>query len=87
MRMGRKLTSPESGPPCLGFLGLGQVYYFFELHRFCSREGERVFGPQKARNGALVRATSKALAERFHPGPPPSGQAVIDAFVELGSKA
>ena len=87
MRMGRKLSSPESGPPCLGFLGMGQVHYFFELHRFCSREGERVFGPQKARNGAHVRATSKALGERFSPGPPPSGQAVIDAFIELGAKA
>jgi hypothetical protein len=87
MRMGRKLDAPESGPPCLGFLGPGQVHYFFELHRFCSREGERVFGPQKLVNGNHVRATSKALAERFAPGPPPNGQAVIDAFLELGGKA
>jgi hypothetical protein len=46
-----------------------------------------VFGPQKQVNGAHVRATSKALAERFTPGQPPSGQAVIDAFIELGAKA
>ena len=87
MRMGRSLDTPESGPPCLGFLGMGQVHYFFELHRFCSREGERVFGPQKAINGAKVRATSKALGDYFKPGPPPSGQAVIEAFQELGGKA
>ncbi|MGH8029617.1 MAG: hypothetical protein ACREO3_06765 [Arenimonas sp.] len=85
MRMGRPLDSPESGPPSLGFLGMGQVHYFFELHRFCSREGERVFGPQKTVNGAHVRATSKALAERFSPGPPPNGQAVIDAFLEISA--
>jgi hypothetical protein len=87
MRMGRRLDAPESGPPCLGFLGMGQVHYFFELHRFCSREGERVFGPQKQVNSAHVRATSKALGERFSPGPPPNGQAVIDAFIEIGAKA
>jgi hypothetical protein len=86
MRMGRKLDAPESGPPCLGFLGLGQVHYFFELHRFCSREGERVFGPQKAVNGSHVRATSKALGERFSPGPPPNGQAVIEAFLEISGR-
>jgi hypothetical protein len=86
MRMGRSLDAPESGPPCLGFLGMGQVHYFFELHRFCSREGERVFGPQKVVNGSHVRATSKALAERFAGGPPPHGQAVIDAFCELSAR-
>jgi hypothetical protein len=85
MRAGRRLDAPDSGPPSLGFLGPGQVHYFFELHRFCSREGERVFGPQKAINGAHVRATSKALAERFADGPPPNGQAVIDAFLALGN--
>ena len=84
MRAGRQLDTPESGPPCLGFLGKGQVHYFFELHRFCSREGERVFGPQKAINGAHVRATSKALADRFAAAPPADGNAVIAAFLELG---
>lgn len=85
MRMGRTLDAPESGPPCLGFLGMGQVHYFFELHRFCSREGERVFGPLKAKNGAHVRATSKALGERFAPDPPPSGRAVIAAFEQISA--
>ena len=84
MRAGRTLDSADSGPPSLGFLGKGQVHYFFELHRFCSREGERVFGPQKAINGANVRATSKALAERFADAPPANGNAVIAAFLELG---
>jgi hypothetical protein len=83
MRAGRELDSPESALPCLGFLGMGQQYYFYQLHRFSSREGERVFGPQKMLNGPRVRDTTAALDARFAEQPPASGAAVLNAFSEL----
>ncbi len=79
-RAGRALDRPASGAPCLGFLTRGQTHYFFELHRFCSREGERVFGPGKAANADRVRRLSADLAAAFEDAPPPHGQAVLDAF-------
>src|SRR6478735_2605671 len=57
----RAIDSDESAPTCLAFLGKGQEYYFYELHAFSSREGERVYGPGKAANGAKVRETTAAL--------------------------
>ncbi|MEO8160769.1 MAG: hypothetical protein ABI588_05060, partial [Arenimonas sp.] len=83
MRAGRPLDGPDSAQPCLGFLGAGQEYYFYELHQFSSREGERVFGPQKASNGPRVRATTAALHARFAAAPPVDGEAVLAAFAEL----
>jgi hypothetical protein len=83
MRAGRALDSAASAAPCLNFLGPSQDYYFFELHRFCSRAGERAFGPQKSANGLRVRATTVAMIERFASCPPAHGQAVLDAFAEL----
>jgi hypothetical protein len=83
MRSGRALDSAASAQPCLGFLGVGQEYYFYELHQFCSREGERVFGPRKASNGPLVRDTTAALHARFAAAPPADGLAVLAAFSEL----
>ncbi len=79
-RAGRSLANPASGPTCLGFLSRGQINYFFELHRFCSREGDRVFGPTKVANGPAVLEASAALLARFEDRPPASGQAVLDAF-------
>ena len=83
MRAGRALASAASAQPCLGFLGVGQEYYFYELHQFSSREGERVFGPGKADNGARVRETTAALHARFADAPPANGTAVLAAFSEL----
>jgi hypothetical protein len=83
MRVGRQLTSSRSALPCLGFLGRGQEYYFFQLHRFSSREGERVFGPQKLLNGPAVTKTTAALLARFARQPPDDGAAVMAAFSEL----
>lgn len=85
-RAGRSLDDAASGPTCLGFLSRGQLNYFFELHRFCSREGDRVFGPTKAANGPAVREVSNALLACFG-GAPPSGQAVLDAFEALCARA
>jgi hypothetical protein len=82
-RDGRSLDSPASATSCLAFLGLGQQHYFFELHRFCSREGERVFGPGKQANAARVRRTTAALLERFAARAPINGQEVVSAFAEL----
>jgi len=83
MRAGRATDAAESAQPALAFLGTGQEYYFYQLHQFSSREGERVFGPQKAKNGASVRETTAALLARFAGAPPASGEAVLAAFSEL----
>ena len=82
-RAGRTLESSDSATSCLAFLGPGQQHYFFELHRFCSREGERVFGPSKQANATRVRQTTAALLDRFAAQPPANGQAVVSAFTEL----
>jgi hypothetical protein len=82
-RAGRALAKAASGPTCLGFLSRGQLFYFFDLHRFSSREGERVYGPGKQANGAGVRHVSAALLQRFEDQPPANGQAVLDAFQAL----
>ena len=84
-RAGRDLDRAGSGPTCLGFLSRGQLAYFFELHRFSSREGERVYGPGKVANGAGVRRVSAGLLQRFEDEPPASGQAVLDAFAALAA--
>lgn len=86
-RAGRLLDSPDSAASCLAFLGLGQQHYFFELHRFCSREGERVFGPGKQANAVRVRQTTAALQERFTQQPPANGQVVISTFAALAGTA
>ena len=82
-RAGRSLDRAASAPTCLGFLSRGQTHYFFELHLFCSREGERVFGPTKLVNAPGVRRVSQALLQRFEDQPPANGQAVLDAFLAL----
>ena len=82
-RAGRSLDRAASAPTCLGFLSRGQTHYFFDLHRFCSREGERAFGAQKAVNGPRVRRISQRLLQRFEDQAPPRGTAVLKAFAEL----
>jgi hypothetical protein len=87
MRAGRRLDGAESAQPCLQFLGRGQEYYFYRQHRFNSREGERVFGPQKLVNGPLVRAATQALLARFAGRAPGQGVEVLAAFSELTGAA
>ncbi len=84
-RAGRSLDDAASGPPCLGFLSRGQMNYFFELHRFCSREGDRVFGPTKLANGPAVRRVSKALEAQFAGAAPDCGRDVMRAFKALSA--
>ena len=87
MRAGRRLDSPDSAAPCLSFMGRGQEYYFHELHRFNSREAERVFGPQQSLNGPLVRNTTAALAAHFAARPPVDGAEVLAAYSALTGAA
>lgn len=83
MRAQRDLHAPASGATCLRFLSDGQDRFFFDLHRFCSREGERVFGQGKAANAARVRAVSAALRAQFAAAPPADGAAVLAAYRQL----
>ena len=85
MRSGRDLKQASSAPTCLGFLAPGQLHYFFDLHSFCSREGEHVFGPQKLANAERLRFSSGALAKRFARFPASNGAAVITAFMEINA--
>ena len=87
MRWHRALESDESALSCLGFLGKGQEFYFFELHQFSSREGERVYGPVKAINAPKVRETTAALHARFATSAPISGAVVMSAFAEITGAA
>jgi hypothetical protein len=83
MREGRALDTAASAKPCLGFLSEGQEHYFFDLHHFASREGERVFGPGKLANAPRVRAVSAALRAQFCDVAPADGNAVIAAYTQL----
>jgi len=83
MREHRALGSAASAKPCLGFLSDGQERYFFELHHFASREGERVFGPGKTANAPRVRAVSAALRARFATAAPANGEEVLAAYRQL----
>ena len=65
MRAGRSLDSVDSGAPMLGFVTGGQERYFFELHRFCSPLGERIYAPGKATNADKVREMSLRLRSEF----------------------
>jgi hypothetical protein len=85
MRAGNAIDKAVSAPSSLGFLTRGQLVYFFDLHRFASREGERVFGPQKLQNAGKVREVSAALTARFHDSPPANGEAVIQVFRQLAA--
>jgi hypothetical protein len=85
MRSGRDLKKAESAASCLGFLAPGQLHYFFDLHSFCSREGEHAFGPQKLANAERLRFSSGALSKRFARNPASNGAAVITAFMEINA--
>jgi hypothetical protein len=83
MRRHLSPDQPESAEQALSFLSYGQQHYFFDLHRFSSREAERVFGPQKMANSEKVRSTSAALTAHFQSSPATNGRAVMDAFATL----
>lgn len=87
MRRHLNPEQPESAQQALNFLSYGQQHYFFDLHRFSSREAERVFGPQKLANSEKVRSTSAALTDHFEKLPAANGRAVMDVFATLCAKA
>lgn len=87
--MRRQLSpeQPESAQQALNFLSYGQHHYFFDLHRFSSREAERAFGPQKLTNSDKVRKTSMALMNQFDGSPAANGRVVMEAFAALCAQA
>ena len=87
MRRHLNPEQPESAQQALNFLSYGQQHYFFDLHRFSSREAERVFGPQKLANSEKVRSTSAALTDHFQSLSAANGRAVMDTFATLCAKA
>ena len=87
MRRQLRPEQTESAQQALNFLSYGQHHYFFDLHRFSSREAERVFGPQKLANSEKVRKTSMALMTRFEDSPAANGRVVMDAFAALCAEA
>ena len=87
MRRHLNPEQPESAQQALNFLSYGQQHYFFDLHRFSSREAERVFGPQKLANSEKVRSTSAALTDHFQKLSAANGRAVMDTFATLCAKA
>jgi hypothetical protein len=89
MRAGRALYASESAQPVFDFLTHGQERYFFELHRFVSPIGERVFGAGKRINEPKVHWQAARMRELFPGGPRPgqNGQEVIDAFLRLAHEA
>jgi hypothetical protein len=85
-RCGRDLKRAASVASTLHFLTHGQQAYFFDLHRFCSREGERVFGRDKLANAPRLRAAVTRLTERFDEQAPRNGLAVIEAFAAISQE-
>ncbi|MEO6173426.1 MAG: hypothetical protein ABIP02_09955 [Arenimonas sp.] len=83
MRRGLNPEQAESAQPALNFLSNGQQHYFFDLHRFSSREADRVFGPQKLANSDKVRKTSAALIAHFQKHPADNGRSVMSVFESL----
>lgn len=83
MRRGLSPEQPESAEQALNFLSNGQLHYFFDLHRFSSREAEQVFGPQKLANAEKVRTSGAALIAHFQQAPAANGRAVMTAFAAL----
>lgn len=88
MRAGRAIDSAESAQPVFDFLTRGQERYFYELHRFVSDVGERVFGPGKSANCQRVRQQGERMRQRFGDQVEQglSGQQLIDAFVASASE-
>ena len=83
MRSHRAPDSPESGRSVLAFLTDGQERYFFELHRFNSEHGRRVFESAKVANAERLTALTGKLRARFGNGAPPDGATVLNVFREL----
>jgi hypothetical protein len=82
-RRGLSLDQAPSGAFALDFLSQGQLHYFFDLHRFASREGQRVFGPQKQENADKVWQASEqliaAMAQHSAAGAP-SAKTVMQVY-------
>lgn len=87
MRRGLSPEQSESAAHALNFLSSGQQHYFFDLHRFSTREAERVFGPQKQANSEKVLSTATRLIAHFAETPAENGKAVMSVFARLCAEA
>lgn len=87
MRSRREPASAASAQPILAFLTDGQERYFFELHRFSSDAGRRIFEQDKNANAdRLLRLTGKLRAQ-FATTAPADGAAVLGAFRQFVAEA
>ncbi len=64
-RAGRGDLDRNSAPTVLKFLTHGQRRYFFELQRFESGQGRKVFGPRKQRNRRHLELLCDGLEQHY----------------------
>ena len=83
MRTRRDPASPASADPILAFLTDGQERYFFELHRFNSEHGRRVFESSKRENADKLIALTARLRSQFALITPSDGTRVLSVFRAL----
>jgi hypothetical protein len=87
MRNRREPASAAAAQPILAFLTDGQERYFFELHRFSSEAGRRIFERDKRDNGERLLALTAKLRAQFASAAPVDGAAVLGAFRQLVAEA
>jgi hypothetical protein len=83
LRSRRDLGSPASAQPVLTFLTEGQERYFFELHRFNSAYGRKIFESAKRANADRLMTVTTQLRAQFATEPPRDGVDVLAAFRRL----
>jgi len=87
MRSRRDPGSPNSAQPMLAFLTDGQERYFFELHRFSSDYGRRIFEASKRANAEKLVAMTRALRAGFSTRAPADGAEVLGAFRSITAQS
>ncbi len=87
-RSQRNMESTESAEPVLAFLTRGQEAYFFDLHEFDSRIGNKILGPMKERNAPTITALCEHIRATFGDKPEPSltGRMIVDEFLHKASE-
>jgi len=85
MRSSRDPGSPDSAQSVLAFLTDGQERYFFDLHRFSSDYGRRIFEASKRANSARLVALTSQLRSEFAGRLPADGAEVLGAFRSLAA--
>jgi hypothetical protein len=83
MRSRREPGTAEAADSVLAFLTDGQERYFFELHRFSSEWGRRVFSESKRANADRLVLLVDKLRAQFAGYRPADGNSVLTAFRRL----